>query len=101
MKELNRTKVGIFNINDAVTIEEIEEHINDEAFFKDKIITMEKLYKNNDKIKLNSKELLHFINGVKINVKKEDGIYNIYEEEKYIGIGIVKGGLLKRDILII
>ena len=31
----------------------------------------------------------------------EDGIYNIYtQENKYLGLGIVKNKLLKRDVII-
>jgi len=98
MKELNRTKVGIFNIENAITIQELEENLNEE-FIKDKLITMEKLFKDKEKINLNNNQLKHFMNGVKITVSKENGIYNIYNENKYIGIGSVEDKLLKRDII--
>lgn len=99
MKELNRTKVGIFNIENSITIQELEDSLNSEELIKNKIITMEKFFKNKDTINLDNNKLNHFMNGVKITVAKENGIYNIYNENKYIGIGIVENKLLKRDII--
>ena len=31
---------------------------------------------------------------------KQDGIYKIYNNNKFIGIGIIKNSLLKRDIIL-
>lgn len=100
MKELNRTKVGIFSIENSITLQELGENINNEEFIKDKIITMEKFFEDKEKIKLDNNRLNHFMNGVKITVDRENGTYNIYNENKYIGIGIVEDKLLKRDIII-
>lgn len=99
MKELNRRKVGIFNIENSITIQELEEHFSEEKFIKDKIITMKKFFEDKEIIYLKDNQLPHFMNGVKITVSKENGIYNIYNEDKYVGIGIVKDKLLKRDII--
>lgn len=96
MKELNRTKVGRFNIKNSITIEELE---NNKENIEEKIITMQELFKENATINLTKEQLGKFLNGVKINIKLEDGIYNIYEE-KYIGLGIVKDNKLKRDIVL-
>ena len=98
MKGLNRTKVGIFNIENSITIQEIEEQLN-EKFIRSKVITMERFFKDKEKINLKDNQLKHFINGVKITTAKENGIYNIYNEGKYIGIGIVEDKTLKRDII--
>lgn len=99
MKELNRTKVGNFHINQSITIEELEE--NKENIVKEKVITMQELLKNNPIIKLDRKKIEPFLNGVNLNIKAEDGIYQIYlEESKYIGTGIIKSNKLKRDIII-
>lgn len=95
MKELNRTKVGIFKIDNSITIEEIEEN---KQIVEEKIITMQELFKKYPRIDLKSNELQKLLNGVKINTKLKDGIYNIYSE-KYIGLGIVENNKLKRDIL--
>lgn len=96
MKELNRTKVGRFEIENSITIEELE---SKKENIEEKIITMQDLFKEYPNIKLKKEQLEKFLNGVKINIKLEDGIYNIYEE-KYIGLGIVKDNKLKRDIIL-
>lgn len=96
MKELNRTKVGRFEIENSITIEELEKNKEN---IEEKVITMEKLFKEYPIINLKKEQLEKFLNGVKINIKLEDGIYNIYEKE-YIGLGIIKDNKLKRDIVV-
>ncbi len=96
MKELNRTKVGSFGIKNSITLEELEncENINS------KIITMEELFKSNEKIILNKRQLELFFNGVKLINDKKDGIYRIYNQDKqFIGLGIIQENKLKRDII--
>lgn len=95
MHDLQRLQVGKFNISDSLTLEEIEkENINS------KIITIEQLFKESDNIELSDKKLALFINGVQITRKEIDGIYKIYNNNKFIGIGVIKKNLLKRDIVI-
>ena len=52
-------------------------------------------------ILLNKKQLEQFLNGMKIKQDKKDGIYKIYNENDFIGLGEIKEGRLKRDIIII
>lgn len=96
MKDLNRTKVGQFKLEDAITLEELE---SNKEIIQKKIITMEILLKDLPKIKLNSNQLQRFLNGVKIKTDKQDGLYNIYEQ-KYIGTATIENGILKRDVII-
>ena len=94
MKELKRTQVGEFSIENSITIEKLENDI--EKYF----ITFEKYFEKYPKINLNSKRLQLFLNGVQLTHELQDGIYTIYSEENFIGIGTVKNKLLKRDIVI-
>lgn len=100
MKELNRTKVGKFRIYEAITLEQLEENKNSIKFLKEHIITMKELFESYEKIELNDRELEKFLNGVKIYTKKEDGLYNIYNKENYIGLAIVKEKCAKRDLIV-
>lgn len=103
MKELNRIKVGKFNIEQAVTIVQIEEaeKEQDKNFWKENLITIEKLLEDKSNIQLNEKQLTLFFNGVQQTRREKDEIYRIYNEKnQFIGIGIVKNSLLKRDIVI-
>lgn len=94
MKELKRTQVGEFLIENSITIEELEKDI------EKNFIIVEKYFEKYPKINLNSKKLQLFLNGVQLTHELQDGIYTIYSEEKFIGIGTVKNKLLKRDIII-
>lgn len=94
MKELNRTKVGEFSIDDSITIEQLENG-NYNNF-----ITVEDYFKNYENINLNEKKLQLFLNGVQLTCNLEDGIYRIYFDNEFIGIGTIKNNLLKRDIIL-
>ena len=95
MKELQRTRVGTFTIEQSVLVEDL----NKENVEKH-IITIEKLFENLENIELNGKKLQLFLNGVKLSFDLKDGIYKIYSNEQFIGIGVVKDKLLKRDIVL-
>lgn len=92
MKELKRTQVGEFKIDDAITIEELEQ--------KQTCITIEDYFRQNENINLSEKKLQLFLNGVKLTWPLSDGVYKIYSNENFIGIGTVRNNLLKRDIII-
>ncbi len=96
MKELNRTRVGSFGIEDSITLEELEKCENVNL----KVITMEELLKQKEKIILNKKQLELFLNGVKLDNDNQDGLYRIYNQDKqFIGIGVIQENKLKRDII--
>ena len=84
MKELNRTKVGKFGLEEAITIEKLEEYIENKKYEDLNIITMEELLKEKEKIVLNEKNLEMFLNGVKIKIENKTGIYRIYNETKLL-----------------
>lgn len=97
MSELRRTQVGDFKIINAVTIDELEE---DKKLIEQKFITLEELFQDKDSIELDNRKLELFLNGVKLTQKYEDGIYKIYHEKNFIGIGVIENCLLKRDIIL-
>lgn len=94
MQNLIRTCVDKFNIKDAIDLEEI----NNENIDKE-IISIEKTFDKLAKIQLDDIELHKFLNGVKISKYVENGVYRIYDI-KFVGLGIVEKGQLKRDIVI-
>lgn len=99
MKELNRLQVGEFYIKDAVTISEMKEKI--EAGNLESIITIEEIFKNNPQIQLEQEQIEPYINGVKINTEKTNGVYRIYKPNgTFIGLGIIENSKLKRDLVI-
>ena len=100
MYNLNRIKVGDFEISNAINIDEILKNSQPKEIVERNVITIEKLFKSKENIDLNDKKLALFLNGVQLTQKNEDGIYRIYNKNKFIGIGTIKNNLLKRDIVI-
>ena len=95
MKELKRTKVGKFTIEQAITIEQLKEGQNI------KVITIEEMFEEKEKIQLEDDDIKLLLNGVKLKKEKQDGIYKIYSKtNKFIGTGIIENGRLKVDIRI-
>ena len=97
MKELKRIQVGEFNIKNSYMLNEIKENTESIEKF---LISIEDLFKNGENIQLTDKELQLFLNGVKLKVQKDDGIFKIYNNNVFIGTGIVEKSRLKRDVII-
>ena len=93
MSALNRTQVGRFSIKQAIAIEQIKEG-------NIPYITIEELFQGKPKIELEEKRLQPFLNGVKLTMKKPDGVYRIFVKERFIGIGELEKEFLKRDIVL-
>lgn len=101
MKELNRTRVGEFKIEQAVKISEIvNDGVVDKNIIEKNFISIEKFFEEKSSVNLNDDVLFRFLNGVKVNVSLDDGIYKVYNKNVFIGTGIAKNGKMKRDIVI-
>lgn len=95
MKELIRTKVNKFNLEDAITIEELEIMRENVPY-----ISVEQLFSTSDELNLDIRKLELFLNGVMLTFKEVDGIYRIYSNKAFIGLGTVRNNLLKRDVIL-
>lgn len=95
MKELQRTSVNEFNIQNSISLDELE-NVN----IEEKIVSIEKIFEDKPKIELNNRKLELFLNGVQLTHELKEGLYRIYNNNNFIGLGIVKNKLLKRDIVI-
>ena len=96
MKELKRIKVNELTIEESIELEQLTlENI------KQKLITVEELFKEKRKIDLEDRKLELFLNGVQLTYNLQDEVYRIYNKNSFIGLGTVKNNLLKRDIIII
>lgn len=101
MKELNRIRVGEFGNEQAIKISDI---VNDGEINTDMIeknfISIEKFFEEKKSVILNDYNLFRFLNGVKVGVCLDDGIYRVYNKNIFVGIGMVENGKIKRDIVI-
>lgn len=101
MKELNRIKVGEFDIKNSITIDDLINNIDNNKYIENHIITIEEMFNKKEIITLNDRKLELFLNGVQLAHSQEDDIYKIYNSKnEFIGIGIIKNNLLKRDIIL-
>ena len=84
---LRRLSQGSFNIENAMTIKNIE--LNN-------LITIEEAFSELPEIKLNSNQTKFFMNGVKTEeTNLEDDTYKIYDSsEKFLGLGLVSKSVL-------
>lgn len=98
MKELNRIQVGEFNIKGSVTIEEFKANIENKDYSN--IIGIEEIFKEIPEITIKQREYEKYLNGVKIDSDNMDGVYRIYLDNKFSGLGIVENKKLKRDLVI-
>lgn len=97
MKDLRRTKVGNFKIENTINIDMLKKY--PEKIEKN-LISIEKFFKGKDAIELSDKELQLFLNGVKLDTSNLDGLYRICNNNNFIGLGIIKSRKLKRDVII-
>lgn len=97
MKELVRTRVDKYHIKDSIDLDYIKNNIDNVNNF---CISIEEIFDGNNKIILPKDKLKHFLNGVMLTQLYVDGIYRIYCEDVFIGIGIIKDNLLKRDVIV-
>lgn len=100
MSFLKRIRVDKFVINKAITLEELEKNSDNKVFLEENLINMDEIFKELPYIVLNNRKKELFLNGVMLTFEKKDGLYNIYNNEIYLGTGIIKKNLLKRDVII-
>lgn len=98
MQNLKRTEVNNFKIEDSITLEEINKNGLD--IVEKKMISIEEVFNKNRSIALDNRELELFLNGVQLTNMNEEGIYKIYNQKKFIGLGTIKNNLLKRDVIL-
>ena len=94
MIELNRLRVGAFDIENSYTIEELEKGLYG-------FINLETFFYNKESLVLNDRDIGLFLNGVMLTKELKDEVYKIYNEHNdFIGTGTVTNNLLKRDIIL-
>ena len=99
MKNLKRTMVGNFRIENAITIDKLKESIEKED--SSYILPIENIFLDKPKIELTEKNKKSYLNGMSIKVSIEnESIARVYSNNKFIGIGTIKNSGLKRDIVL-
>ncbi len=87
MLSINRTKCGDFNLKDAYKIEDIKNN-----HFK--IISLDSVF-DYTKIQLSENQSLKLLNGMNIEINLNDGLYKVYQNNTFLGIGEIRQNHLK------
>ncbi len=101
MSSLKRTKINDFKIEDSITLDKLEKNKDDILYLKEKFISVEEIFKNKSEIILNDRKKDLFLNGVKLTFKLENDLYRVYNNNKFLGMGVIENNLLKRDVIVI
>lgn len=91
MSLLVRTKAGKFDIDSSLTLEEVDKYISEQEL-DSKIITVDKVFDNLQRIILNEQEEKRLLNGVWIRVKnlgfEKDSFISVYNSnDVFIALG--------------
>lgn len=92
MSSLDRTESGVFNYGNGVPLEILK---NASAEDLNKFIIPADGVVNFDKLHLTAYQSERLINGVYENYGFNDGVYRVYAENEFWGVGGVQNGILK------
>lgn len=87
MSALNRTECGIFNYENGVTVEELK-NCGDPL----KFVIEPDLAIGFEKLKLTNEQATKILNGVYENYGIKDGIYRVYNQDEFWGVGVAENG---------
>ena len=92
MSKLKRTASGVFNLENGVSVEEFKNSDNPKQYLiaPDLAVDFEKVILPNEKAQ-------RILNGLFDKYDLNDGVYRVYNEQDFWGIGSVKEGILKID----
>lgn len=90
MSKLTRTACGVFNMQNGVNPQELFDSVNPEQYLikADSVINFEKL----NLTKIQAQKIL---DGVYENYGFSDGVYRVYNQSNFIGVGTVNDGILR------
>lgn len=90
MSALMRTSSGIFNAKNCVGLEEFKNCENPESFLIKPELTV-----NFPEIVLSEKEARRILNGIFDYRVKEDGLFKVFNEKEFLGVGSATDGILR------
>ena len=99
VKELRRTKVDDIHVSEAISLEEFLSSPNPEEYVK----PVDEVMRFLPEVKLDSFQAGKIVKGqsILIGVYNYTGLVKIYYNDKFIGVGEVKGGVLKPKRLLV
>ncbi len=90
MTKLTRSESGVFNLENGVTVDELNASTNPEKY----LIPSDSAV-NYEKVVLTNEQATRILNGLFDKYDLNDGIYCVYNQTEFWGIGVVTDGILK------
>ena len=95
MSSLRRTRAGVFSVDDAHSLADIEAAAR-EGRLSDIILPVDTLFASFPKLTVSQSAAKRLKNGNIIKISAEDGDYRVYSDpEEFLLLGRVEGGKLK------
>jgi len=90
MSKLTRTKCGIFTIENGVTVDELKQTEDASRFIipADEAVSFPKIVLSNERA-------TRILNGLFDKYPASDGVYRVYNEQAFWGVGTIEDGILK------
>jgi tRNA pseudouridine55 synthase len=90
---LNRVSIDKYNLNESYTLKQIENmyNVGDASF----IIPIEQIYSSAPNLILDNINYFKYLNGQLIKINNSNGIYKIFVEQKFMGLGKIEDNILK------
>ena len=90
MSKLTRTKCGIFTMENGISVDEFKASADAEKYLiaSDEAVSF-------DKLNLTSGQAQKILDGVYENYGFNDGVYRVYNQGAFIGVGKVENGILR------
>ena len=92
---IRRTLTNGFDIKNAVKLDFLENLVNNKEHIKEYLMKPDCALGDIPVINLDDKDVILYKNGGFIKIGESDGLYRIYSNENFVGIGRVKDGTLK------
>ena len=92
---IRRTLTNGFDIKNAVKLDFLENLVNNKEHIKEYLMKPDCALGDIPVINLDDKDVILYKNGGFIKIGESDGLYRVYSNENFVGIGRVKDGTLK------
>ena len=97
--ELERISTGVFKKENSYTLSQIEQIVEKNDISR-LLYNIEDIFIEYPRLEIPEHKLQYYLNGVKLTNLMDNGIYKVYCQDKFIGLGEINDNLLKRKFVI-
>ena len=94
MADLRRTNSGVFELTQAVTIEELQE-AKDKNLLAEMLMPVSCVFQDYPKLQVSAQDIIALKKGVKLKAEKENGVYAIWKEDVFFGVASIQDDVMR------